>query len=77
VLLGLDGYPELGSIQDLVWKSGLDTQSTTESVNVSQELVELEKENEEQAKKVSEIEVENFLSEPMFFLDESNQTLWE
>ena len=49
----------------------------TESVDVSQELEELEKEKEEHAKKVSEMEVENVLSEPIFLLDELNQTFWE
>jgi len=60
-------------MQDYVWKSALGTQSGMESINGDQELLELQKEKEEQAKKVSEMEV----MESLFTLEEMNQTLRE
>jgi len=59
------------SMQDLVWKSALETRSGTESMEGSQELLELLKEKEESTKKVSEMEVLGVL----FLLDEVDQIL--
>ena len=46
------------SLQDLVWKSTLETRSGRESVDGSQELLELVKEREEFQRKVLELEKE-------------------
>ena len=65
------------ALQDLVWKSRLDTWSMTESVDEDREVSELREEKEEQEKKASEKEVESTLSEVLFSLDDVNQTLQE
>jgi len=64
------------SLQDYVWKSALGMRSGTESMDGAQELAELEKEKEELAKKVSEMEVEKELLDMLFLLDDADQTLW-
>ena len=63
------------AIRDYEWKAESDTRSDTRSVDGDQELAELEQ--EEQEKKVSEMDVENVLSEELFPAEDLNQTLRE
>ena len=64
-------------MQDFVWKSELDAQSTTQSIDGDQELADLLQEKEEQEKKTLEMDVENTLSGELFPPEDLNQTLRE
>ena len=62
---------------DYVWKAELDAWSNTRSVDGDQELVGLEREQEEVEKKASEMDVENALLEEFFPPEDLNETLRE
>ena len=60
-----------------MWKAELDAWSNARSVDGDQELAELEREQEEAEKKVSEMDMENALLEELFPAEDLNQTLRE